>query len=132
MPRLGRLKGRRLGDSGFVYATGPNAGKPATGTLVSTDLPPDWSDIFSFPTSAPYVGPSSVSLPSVSPQTLLQAAALPGAPAVVQQAAQQYAAANPISTWLQGQIIKGVPNYLLAGGLGLLVLIPLMGGRRRR
>ncbi|MGH9501654.1 MAG: hypothetical protein ACRD20_02255 [Terriglobales bacterium] len=132
-PALGRLRGSRsrLGDSGYVYATGPNAGQAATGISVLTDLPPDPSDIFNFPATAPYLGPSSIALPSVSPSTLLAAANLPNAPAVVKQAAAQYSAANPVTSWFSGSMLAGIPNYLLAGG-GLLLLLALSGGKRRR
>lgn len=126
-----RRNTRRLGDSGYVYATGPNAGQPATGMPVTTDIPPDFSDIFSFPVAAYGAAPSSVALPAVSPSTLLAAASLPNAPAVVKQAAAQYSAANPVSSWFSGSMISGIPNYLLAIGGGLVLVLAVSGKRRR-
>lgn len=124
----------RLGDSGYVYATGPNAGQPVTDNplQVSTDIPPSFFDLFG--TSAPTVSfaPDPISLPGVSPSTLLAAAALPNAPAVVKQAAAQYSAANPISSWFSGSMIAGIPNYFLAGGFGLLLLLPMLSKGKRR
>lgn len=102
---------------------------------VATDIPPSFFDLFG--TSAPTVNfdPGSlspISLPSVSPSTLLAAAALPNAPGVVRQAAAQYSAANPIASWFSGSMIAGIPNYLLAGGLVGVVLLATAGGKRRR
>lgn len=126
----------RLGDSGdgYIYATGPNAGQPVTDNplVVSTDIPPSISDIFSSFPSMPSFGPTSTPLPGVSASTLLAAAALPNAPAVVKQAAAQYSAANPLSSWFSGQMIAGIPNYLLAAAGGFILLIPLLGGKKRR
>jgi hypothetical protein len=68
---------------------------------------------------------SSPIAPGVSASTLLAAAALPNAPAAVKQAAAQYTAANPASSFLSGTT-AGIPNMLLIGGVGLLFLIPLM------
>lgn len=71
----------------------------------------------------------------VTPQFLLQAAALPNAPASVKAAvpAAQAALAQQASTfdfgWLTQQMISGIPNYALVGA-GLVVL--LMLGKRRR
>ncbi len=132
--RAGR-GGRGLGDSGYVYATGPNAGQPVTDNplVVSTDLPPSYSDLWGATTgSFPSLLPSPISLPAVSPNTLLAAANLPNAPAVVKQAAAQYSAANPISSWIQGSSIKGVPNYLLLSAAGLLLILPMLAKGRRR
>lgn len=128
----GRKSNLRLGDSGWVYATGPNAGQPVTDNplQVTTDIPPDPADIFGL--SIPYVGPTSVALPSVSSSTLLAAAALPNAPAIVKQAAAQYSAANPFSSWFNQQMIAGIPNYFLAAAGGLILLVPLLGGKKRR
>lgn len=125
------VRRNRLGDSGYVYATGPNVGQPATGMPVTTDIPPDISDIFSFPVLN-YGGPSSTPLPAVSPSTLLAAASLPNAPSIVKQAAAQYSAGNPISSWFSGSMIAGVPNYLLAIGGGLVLVLAVAGGKRRR
>lgn len=74
--------------------------------------------------------PSALKLPSVSPETLLAAAALPNAPAVVKQAAAQYQAANPVSGFLSGTIF-GLPAYLVLGG-GALALFAAVGSGRRR
>ncbi len=127
----------RLGDSsgnGYTYATGPNAGQPVTDNplQVSTDIPPSFVDIFG--TAAPTVSfaPAPTPLPLVSPNTLLAAAKLPSAPAVVQQAATQYSAANPISAWIQGSSFAGIPNYLLLAAVGLVVILPAMAKGRRR
>ena len=68
--------------------------------------------------------------PGVSASTLLQAASLPGAPAIVTQAAAQYRAANPMGSFFS-QTVLGIPVTYLVGGLGLLLLVPLLKGRRR-
>jgi hypothetical protein len=68
--------------------------------------------------------------PAVSPATLLAAAALPGAPAVVQQAAAAYSAANPLSSLLSGTIF-GLPSYMVIGG-GLLLIAALASRGPRR
>lgn len=64
-----------------------------------------------------------VPLPGVSSSTLIAAAALPNAPAVVKQAAAQYQAANPASSFLSGSMIAGIPNYLLLGAGGILLVV---------
>jgi hypothetical protein len=128
----------RLGDdSGFVFATGPNAGMPATGMPVASDVPPDPMSIAQIADQINAPAPTFVSpqyqapLPTVSPSTLLAAAALPGAPSVVQQAAAQYSSANPIMAWFQGSMIGGIPNYWLIAGAGAaLLLLSGLKGRR--
>jgi hypothetical protein len=67
--------------------------------------------------------------PAVSPATLLAAAALPGAPAVVRQAAASYSAADPFSSLLSGTIF-GLPSYIVLGG-GLLLVAALASRGRR-
>lgn len=71
----------------------------------------------------------SLPLPSVSPSTLLAAAALPNAPAVVKQAAAAYSASSPVSSFLSGSI-AGIPTYMLLGA-GALALLAF-GSRGRR
>lgn len=79
--------------------------------------------------TAAEIGSGSNLAPGASPQTLMQAAAMPNAPAVVKQAAAQYAAANPTASFLSGSI-GGIPTtYLLAGGAVLLFAIFGMKGR---
>lgn len=133
-----KLYKRGLGDdSGFVFATGPNAGMPATGYPISSDAPPDPMSISQIADQINSAPPTFVSpmyqapLPTVSPSTLLAAAALPGAPAVVQQAAAQYSAANPFTAWFSGSMIGGIPNYILLAGAGAALLL-LMGLKGRR
>jgi hypothetical protein len=57
---------------------------------------------------------------------------LPNASAVVKQAAAQYTAANPIMSWFNQSMIAGIPNYLLAGGLFLVLLIPMSSAKGKR
>lgn len=64
--------------------------------------------------------PAGQLVPGVSPATLLAAASLPGAPAVVLQAAAMYKAANPVSSTLSGTIL-GVPTYLAIGGVAVFL-----------
>lgn len=91
---------------------------PGGGTLTSQQLA----------TLAIGTNEGTLPLPSVSPSTLLAAAALPNAPAVVKQAAASYTAANPVSSFLSGSI-AGLPTYLLLGGAALALLA--LGSRRR-
>lgn len=126
---------RRLGDSGWVDAI---TGQPVTDIAwsVPTDLPPAWNLPGSGIPSTPF--PSGIltfptPLPNVTGSTLLQAAKLPGSPAVVKQAAAQYASQNPVSTWLSEQTIAGIPNMYLLGGAGLaVILLASAGGKGRR
>jgi len=113
MPR----RRRSLGDSSSLYASY----NPAL--WVASDVAPPLD------TSTPALPSSLVNypapIPTVSPQTLLAAAALPGAPASVVQAAAQYQAAGG-SQW-----ISGISNtWILIGGGALVFLLLLMGKRR--
>jgi hypothetical protein len=133
-----KLFRRGLGD---VYQTGPNAGQqvPSGVLQVQTDVPPDPITIFQEipkpPPAAPtFVSPNYAPLPTVSASTLLQAAALPGAPSSVVAASQQLQSSgfslSSLSGWFTGQMISGVPNYLLAGGAAVLLLVLAAKGRR--
>jgi hypothetical protein len=104
-----RLSG--LGDDFVPDLTPPDVTYPSTPFPISLSVP--------------------TTLPSVSPSTLLAAANLPNAPAVVKEAAAQYQSSNPVSAWFSGSTL-GIPNYLLAGGGGLLILIPLLKSGKRR
>jgi len=66
--------------------------------------------------------PSANIVPAVNASTLLAAAAMPGAPAVVKQAASAFSSANPVASLLSGSV-AGIPTYLLLGGGLLLVLL---------
>lgn len=70
--------------------------------------------------------------PGVSPATLLAAAQLPNAPAVVKQAAAAYTAANSGagSSFLSGSTL-GISNLWLIGGGALLFGVVALKGRRR-
>lgn len=74
-------------------------------------------------------------LPTVTAQTLIAAAALPNAPANVKAAAAQVSSSSAglssFSSLFTGQMISGIPNYVFIGG-GLLLVLMLSGGRRRR
>lgn len=63
--------------------------------------------------------------PTVSGATLLAAAARSDAPVLVQQAAAAYKSAHPFAAIFDGTT-AGIPNSLLIGGAGLLLLIPLL------
>jgi hypothetical protein len=134
-PRRGR---RTLGDDptagydpSLWVSSGAGAGQPAptaigipAGTVPGAPVDTAGAQIAALFANAP------VPLPGVSAATLLQAASLPNAPAVVKQAAAQYTAANPASTFLSGSAIAGIPNYLLLGGAGLLLVV-MMSSKRR-
>ena len=138
-PRRGR---RTLGDSTPSYAqpvdpdaafanwynttvpAPPTAPGMPVGTVPGAPVDTAGAQIAALFANAP------VPLPGVSAATLLQAASLPNAPAVVKQAAAQYTAANPASTFLSGSAIAGIPNYLLLGGAGLLLVV-MMSSKRR-
>jgi hypothetical protein len=76
-------------------------------------------------------------LPAITAENLRRAALLPNAPAIVRAAAANLPDDSSswwstISSWFQGQMISGVPNYLVAGGSVLLILgLVGVGGRRR-
>ncbi len=136
--RLGRLgDGVDTPNSGeFVYATGPNAGQPVTDTnWVGSDVAPSQSDVVNTPSSVLSV-PSFISqlnytpLPSVTASTLIAAANLPNAPAIVKQAASQLPASTQQLAGVSSMLSKyGI--YLGAAFAGVL-LISAVGGRRRR
>jgi len=95
--------------------------------------PPDPLSISNAPDAAleNSIVSAPVPLPGVSASTLLAAAKLPNAPAVVQQAAAQLAAASPVSAALQGST-GGIPNYMLLAGAGLLLVVVLASGGKKR
>ena len=107
---------------------------PAPAWVVPSDLPPSPIGIITQPAPPPRILENlQPTLPVVSAQTLLAAAALPNAPAVVKQAAAQLppGAGSSLSSIFTGSAIAGIPNYLLMG-IGLfLVVIMASGGRRR-
>ena len=100
---------------------------PAPAWVVPSDIPPPISTITT-PSPIPSILQNlQPTLPVVTAQTLLAAAALPNAPAVVKQAAAQL----PATSWFS-QSTAGIPNYLiLGGGLFLMVVLASAGGRRR-
>ena len=72
--------------------------------------------------TASEIGSGASLAPGVSPSTLMAAASQPNAPAIVKQAAAQYAAANPAAGFLSGSI-GGIPTtYALAGAAIALML----------
>lgn len=124
-PRRPGMKARRtLGDLP-LYSQPPVNGSFINYLELPIAPPPDPNTIYSgidagIVTSAIQ---APVPLPGVSASTLLQAAALPGAPQVVQQAAAQLQAASPLASFLNTSSV-GIPNtYLLAGGALLLVVV---------
>jgi hypothetical protein len=76
------------------------------------------------PVYSPNPSAPGYSLPGVSASTLLAAAALPNAPAVVRQAAAQYSAANPASSLTSGTIL-GMPMLYVLGAGGLLLVLAM-------
>jgi hypothetical protein len=74
-------------------------------------------------------------LPTVTAQTLIAAAQLPNAPTNVKAAAAQVQASgagvSSLGSLFTGQMISGIPNYVLMGG-GLLVFVMISGKRGRR
>lgn len=78
------------------------------------------------PAAAPFptLVPDTPTIPTVSPQTLLAAANLPGAPAEVVQAAAQYQQQNPMAAFFYN-----VP--MLGWVAGAAVLLLLLTARRR-
>lgn len=105
--------------------------------IVQTDpVPPSPLSIPSGPLPA-IISNYKPALPTVTPQTLLAAAALPNAPAIVKQAAAQLPPGSASmfpgfsTAWFTQSMIAGIPNWgLLAGGALLMVLVA--GKRRRR
>jgi hypothetical protein len=107
---------------------------PAPAWVVPSDLPPNPIGIITQPAPPPKIIENlQPTLPVVSAQTLLAAAALPNAPTVVKQAAAQLpqGAASSASSIFTGSAIAGIPNYLLMG-LGLFFLVILASSGRRR
>ncbi len=136
----------RLGDDStdpntpvFVVATGPTAGQVITAgnsNVVSTDIAPSPASISPEMNSSLSV-PSFVSqlnytpLPSVSASTLIAAANLPNAPAVVKQAAAQLPASTQAAASVSTMLSKyGI--YLGAAFAGVLLISAVGGGSRRR
>lgn len=112
-----------------------NLGAASERSLYAPYNPALWvnSDVVNAPdvTIAPSPLPAIVTaippaevMPTVSPATLLAAAALPGAPSAVTQAAQTYRQQNPMQTFL-----SSIPLVAWLAG-GALLLLMFAGGRR--
>src|SRR4029077_19741607 len=96
----------------IVDATGATV--PAPAWVVPTDIPPPISMVYQ-PSPPPKILTNlQPTLPLVSAQTLLAAAALPNAPAVVKQAAAQLppTSTSSFTSLLTGSAIAGIPNYV--------------------
>lgn len=120
------------GGSGVMVPTATGGSAPAPAWVVPTDIPPPVSTVFQPSPIPPVLQNLQPTLPTVSAQTLLAAAALPNAPAVVKQAAAQLSSSGSATSWFTQSMISGIPNYLLVGGgLFLVVLLASAGGRRR-
>lgn len=113
------------GDSGGGWVVPPSYVTPPDPLTISQQQRSPLPPIF---TNQPVV------LPSVTAQTLIAAAQLPNAPAIVKQAAAQLppspAGVSGLNMgWFTQQMISGIPNWgLVAGGVLLLIVL----GKRRR
>jgi len=129
------------GAPGVIQAGGPTY-EPGGGTIAPPDVsasgiplapsggltPAQLLNLAITPMSTPGM------IPSVAPGTLLSAATLPGAPAVVKAAAAQYSAANPVSAAVAPALsstVGGIPTLLLVGG-GALLLVVVMSKKRKK
>ena len=124
------------GGPGVIQAGGPTY-EPGTGPSTPPDILPTGIPGGAGATSLPSsilqnIATGGLNLnPATSAATLLAAAQLPGAPATVIQAAQQYRAANPI-TAAASSPLGGFPAYYwVIGGLALLALVGLAAHKRR-
>jgi hypothetical protein len=117
--------------TGSVLTPGPGmpgtSGQPIAAPVVTEYPASPGGSMISSQQLAQLAQTPGIPLPTVSPATLLAAAALPNAPAIVKQAAAQYQAANPVSGFLSGTIF-GLPSYLVLGG-GLLALLAFAAKR---
>jgi len=99
-------------------ASNPWLWAPAVSAAPDIAIPPA-----PLPAVVTQIPPSEV-MPTVTPATLLAAAALPGAPSAVTQAAATYRQENPMQTFL-----ASIPLVAWLAG-GALLLLAFAGGRR--
>jgi hypothetical protein len=109
---------------------------PTPAWVVPNDLPPNPIGIVTQPAPPPRILANiQPTLPYVTAQTLLAAAQLPNAPAVVKQAAAQLPAstvsASSLGSFFSGSAIAGIPNYFLLAA-GLFFVLAIGAGARRR
>lgn len=146
VPRRRTLRG--MGQSTEIdYATGLPCDDPRANC--APDISPTFptTPTISLPTPTPPVPPSFFTFPKpIIPAPVVVAATppdlgpkLPGGVQVVFPSQgtvppppRYAAAAPPGGSWLDQQMIAGIPNSYLALGIGGLVLLVSIGGKRRR
>ncbi len=96
-------------------------GQPARPPFVFTDVRPILPTVKTTPVAAPNIGPG------LPPGSSLQIV-------FPSQGTVKYAAAAPPATsWLDQQMIAGLPNsYLALGTVGLVLFLSMSGAKRRR
>lgn len=143
-----RRRGRRLlGDDFYSGATAPVAPDLGTPTIIAApDLgTPTFAPIPAEPSSGPslpasFFAPSTPVIPArvaqpapVAPNLSPTFAPIPGVQ-IVFPSQGSIATTRPVASpsWLDQQMITGVPNSYLLGGAAAVALFAMLGSRKRR